>query len=65
MNDQQTIRKTRYFLELGGHEQDRAAVVTQTHELTMYKLDRADVDAARRLRHEQKLRRDVILATDD
>src|SRR6185503_10179006 len=31
----------------------------------MYELDRTDVDAARRLRHEQKLRRDVILTTND
>src|SRR5678816_565171 len=65
MNDQQTIGKTSHFLEFGGYEQDRAPVVTQTHKLTVYELNRTDVDAARRLRHEQKLRRDMILATDD
>src|ERR1041385_536385 len=65
VNDQQTIGKTRHFLELGGDEQDRAAVVTQTDQLTMNELDRADIDAARRLRHQQQLRRDVIFTTDD
>src|SRR6185369_16651094 len=65
MNDQQTIRETCHFLELGGHEQDRAPVVTQTHQLTMYELDRPDIHATRRLRHEQQLRRDVIFTTDD
>src|SRR5215207_9506426 len=65
MNDQQTIRKTCHLFELGGHEQDRAPVVTQTHELTMNELDRADVNAACRLRHEQQLRRNVIFTTDD
>ncbi len=53
MNDQQTIGKTRHFFELGRHEQDRAPVVTQTHELAMNELDRTDIDAARRLRHKQ------------
>src|ERR1051326_1257598 len=31
----------------------------------MNELDRADIDAARRLRYQQKLRRNVILTTDD
>ena len=52
MNDQQTIRQTGYFLELSGDEQDRAPVVTQTHQLPVNKLDRTDIDTARRLRHE-------------
>ena len=65
MNNQQTIRKTRNFLELCGYQQNRAAVVTQTDELTMNELDRTDIDTARGLRHQQQLRRDVILATNN
>src|SRR5678815_4011128 len=65
MNDQQTIGKTRHFLEFGRHEQDCTPVVTQTHELAMNELDRANIHAARRLRHKQQLWRDVILTTDD
>src|SRR5215213_1099917 len=65
MNDQQTIREARDFLELGRDEQDRTAVVTQAHKLTMNKLDGANIDTARRLRHEQQFRCDVIFTTDD
>jgi hypothetical protein len=33
--------------------------------LPVNKLDRADIDTARRLRHQQQLRIDAILTTDD
>ncbi len=65
MNDQQPIGKTRHFFELRGDKQDRAPSITQSHQLPVNKLDRADINAASRLRHEQQLWIDVILAPDD
>ena len=50
MNHQQTIRQRRHLFQFRRHEQDGAARVTQRHEFAVNELDRADVDAARRLR---------------
>ena len=56
VDHQQAIRQRHHFFELGRHEQHRAAGIAQRHQLAMDELDRADVDAARRLRDEQQLR---------
>ncbi len=65
VNYQQTIGQTRHLFQLGRDEQDRATVIAQGDQLPMNELDRADIDAARRLRHEQQLWIDAILAADD
>ena len=65
VNHQQAIGQRRHFFELGRDQQDRAAGVAQRDELAVDELDRADIDAARRLRHEQQLRLQLELAADD
>src|SRR5688500_17445538 len=65
MDDQQTIGKTRYLFELRRNQQDGTTGIAQTDQLSMNELDRADIDTARRLRDQQQLRLNVILASDD
>src|ERR1051325_4884601 len=65
VNNQQAIGKTRHLFKLGGDEQDRAPIVTQSYQLPVNELDRADVHSACRLRDEQELWINFIFAPDD
>jgi hypothetical protein len=47
MNDQQPIGKTGHFFELCRDKEDRAPSITQRDQLTVDKLDRADINSAR------------------
>ena len=64
-HDQQAVGERRHLLELGGDEQDGAAGVAQLDQPAVDELDAADVHAARRLRHQQELRRQRQLAAED
>ena len=56
VEDEDAVGEREDLLELERHEQDRAALVALGHEPPVEVLDRADVEAARRLRRDQRLR---------
>ena len=58
------IGEREHLGELGRDEQDRLARVARRAQLRVNELDRADVDAARRLRGEQHLKSRAHLARD-
>ncbi len=56
------VRERHHLVEFDRDQQDRAAGITDRDELAMDELDRADIDAARRLSDQQHARRGRDLA---
>src|SRR5688572_12010606 len=52
-HDEDAVGKRAHLVELDGYKQDRLARVAHGEELTVDELDRADIDAARRLSDEE------------
>ena len=65
VDDEDAVGERQHLLELERDEQDRAPLVALLDEPPVQVLDRADVEAARRLRRDQHLRVARDLARDD
>jgi len=59
IHDEYPICERQHLFELGGNEKDRSPSITQLDQLSMNKLDCADVHAACRLRYQQKFRAQI------
>src|SRR5262249_28992374 len=65
VNHDQSIRQRRDLLQLRRHQQYGTTSIPKFHQLPVDELNCADINAARRLRHQQQLRRQFKFATDD
>ena len=65
VHDEDAVGEREHLVELERDEQDRAALVALGDEPPVHVLDRADVEAARRLRRDQHVRVARDLARDD